>query len=138
MTTTRLYWSRYPLLLLLLLIPWRSTVAAARVRRLTEKTFDSAVAAPGDLLVMFFAPWCEHCKRMAPEFEKAAEMLAEMDLKPVDELAAASVASKSSSRDADENSTTRKSLAAQLVDEEFLDLSLAKLDAVKYSTIAQR
>ena len=32
----------------------------------------------------------------------------------------------------------RKSLAAQLVDEEFPDLSLAKLDAVKYSTIAQR
>ena len=34
--------------------------------------------------------------------------------------------------------TKRKSLAAQLVDEEFPDLSLAKLDAVKYSTIAQR
>ena len=75
---------------------------------------------------------------MAPEFEKAAEMLAEMDLKPVDELAAALVAPKSSSRDADESSAKRKSLAAQLVDEEFPDLSLAKLDAVKYSTIAQR
>ena len=109
--------------------------AAPTVRRLTDQTFDSAVAAPGDLLVMFFAPWCAHCKKMTPEFEKAANQLSTMDLKPVDPFSEDSPSSSSSSSG---SGSSKKSLAAQLADEAFPDLVLAKMDAEKYPDIAKR
>jgi thiol-disulfide isomerase/thioredoxin len=40
---------------------------------LTDSNFEDMVNAPGKLvLVQFFAPWCQHCKRMAPEYEQLA------------------------------------------------------------------
>jgi len=40
---------------------------------LTEKNFDSVVTPDKHVLVEFFAPWCGHCKRLAPDYEKVAQ-----------------------------------------------------------------
>ncbi|XP_034839340.1 protein disulfide-isomerase A5 isoform X1 [Maniola hyperantus] len=42
------------------------------VVHLTADTFDSVLAKADNALVVFYAPWCGHCKRIKPEFEKAA------------------------------------------------------------------
>ena len=42
---------------------------------LTEATFDKAIQKYEHILVMFYAPWCGHCKKFKPELEKAAKVL---------------------------------------------------------------
>uniref|UniRef100_A0A0E0KYP1 protein disulfide-isomerase n=1 Tax=Oryza punctata TaxID=4537 RepID=A0A0E0KYP1_ORYPU len=47
-----------------------STASADDVVALTESTFEKEVGQDRAALVEFYAPWCGHCKKLAPEYEK--------------------------------------------------------------------
>jgi len=50
--------------------------SSSPVVKLTQANFEKEVKGSGELwFVEFFAPWCGHCKSLAPEYEKAAKAL---------------------------------------------------------------
>ncbi|XP_013189435.2 protein disulfide-isomerase A5 [Amyelois transitella] len=55
--------------------PWAEEESA--VRHLDAATFRNTLRKIKHALVMFYAPWCGHCKSTKPEFVKAAEQFAD-------------------------------------------------------------
>ncbi|KAE8703585.1 putative protein disulfide-isomerase A6 [Hibiscus syriacus] len=58
-------WLAFGILALLL-----ASALADDVVVLTEENFDKEVGQDRGALVEFYAPWCGHCKKLAPEYEK--------------------------------------------------------------------
>ncbi|KAL9229074.1 hypothetical protein vseg_004588 [Gypsophila vaccaria] len=53
-----------------------------KVIELNDSNFDSAISSFDFILVDFYAPWCGHCKRLSPELDAAAPVLAQLK-KPI-------------------------------------------------------
>lgn len=56
-----------------------SASVSGSVLDLGDSDFDSTLEGHDLALVMFYAPWCGHCKRMKPEFDIAAKTLSAND-----------------------------------------------------------
>ncbi|KAA3475122.1 protein disulfide-isomerase like 2-1-like [Gossypium australe] len=52
-----------------------ASAMAADVIVLTEENFHKEVGQDKGALVEFYAPWCGHCKKLAPKYEKLGESL---------------------------------------------------------------
>lgn len=75
------------LLFLFALVPWIAVADSEEVEEagqqeshvlvLDNSNFTQAIEDHPFIVVEFYAPWCGHCKRLAPEYEKAAALLKE-------------------------------------------------------------
>merc|ERR1712096_81174 len=56
---------------------WSGKEGSEYVQHLTTKDFDSILSTKAHALVMFYAPWCGHCKAMIGDYAAAAKQLHE-------------------------------------------------------------
>ena len=52
----------------------------SRVVELTDDDYKKEMATFDTAFVEFIAPWCPHCKRVAPDFERAAKVIHTNDI----------------------------------------------------------
>lgn len=57
-----------------------AVAAASDVHDLKTDTFNDFIKNNDLVLAEFFAPWCGHCKSLAPEYEEAATTLKEKNI----------------------------------------------------------
>lgn len=72
-----MFWLQKPLFLFLTFVLVTTSILGSEqsnVRILSSSNFDR-VTKKGTWLVEFYAPWCGHCKRLAPIYEKVANEL---------------------------------------------------------------
>ena len=65
---------------LLVLVAVLALTCSGEVVQLTSQNFEhltqaSTGATTGDWLIKFYAPWCGHCRKMEPTYERVADML---------------------------------------------------------------
>ncbi|KAF5516927.1 Protein disulfide-isomerase [Colletotrichum siamense] len=60
-----------------------AAVSASDVTQLKKDDFNDFIKTNDLVLAEFFAPWCGHCKALAPEYEEAATSLKEKNIKLV-------------------------------------------------------
>jgi len=59
----------------LFILALTAAAASGKVVELADSDFDSELEGMDTALVMFYAPWCGHCKKLKPEFDKASKDL---------------------------------------------------------------
>jgi protein disulfide-isomerase A1 len=84
--------------LLLVHLLAKATVVAleadGKVHDLTTSSFDGALKGSSLAFVEFYAPWCGHCKKLVPEWEKVAELANSVLVAKVDAVAEKKLAEK--------------------------------------------
>eukprot|EP00933_Yihiella_yeosuensis_P033170 TRINITY_DN26888_c0_g1_i2.p1 TRINITY_DN26888_c0_g1~~TRINITY_DN26888_c0_g1_i2.p1 ORF type:complete len:543 (+),score=133.17 TRINITY_DN26888_c0_g1_i2:50-1678(+) len=66
--------------LLLLVIVGAAVAAEGKVRELTAKNFDASLREHSISFIEFYAPWCGHCQKLTPEWERTAELSKNLDV----------------------------------------------------------
>jgi len=64
---------------LVLLLCFSAVNAKGPAEAITDADFEVKSKSSEFALIEFFAPWCGHCKKLAPEFEAAAKKLEDQD-----------------------------------------------------------